>query len=161
MNHIRNDHPKSYNYKFEFTIIALMLSGFSLLTTDLPLHIIVRNFIYFFVSSIDKMEQFFISTFITPLHHMEFSDLVGMLLIIISFILIIRQIRQRLFTIASEAHTCPACHTRLHRIHRYRWQHLLSKVLYLSSGFYHCDTCDYSSLYFYRKSPHLNQGLDG
>lgn len=158
MNRIQHKQSKPYSYKIELVIAGLMMSGVALLTTDVPFHVMILKLIQFIGSSIEVIKQSCISIFIRPLVQMEFSDLIGLMLITSSFGLLLRQIRQRIISRSFESHNCPVCHNRLHRIHRHRWQLILSKALYLSSGYYQCESCQHSSLYFYEKSPHLNRG---
>jgi len=158
MNRIQHKQSKPYHYRIDLAITGFMISGVALLATDIPFHVIILKLIQFIDNSIDVLKQSILSIFITPLVQMEFSDLIGLLLIASSFGLLLRQIRQRIISNSFDSHTCPVCHNHLHRIHRNRWQLILSKALYLSSGYYHCETCNHSSLYFYEKSPHLNRG---
>ncbi len=72
--------------------------------------------------------------------------------------LFVGQLRKRMISSSSEANECPACSHKLHRIHRRPWQRSLSKLLLLGSGYFHCDTCGFSSLHFYHKSTHLKHG---
>ena len=146
------------HYHTELTIMGLLLSGVVLLFTDIPFHIIVQGLIQFIGDALIALKQNFVSTLIEPLVQMEFSDLVGILLITTSLGLTISQLRNRIISTSYESHTCPSCNTKLHRIHRNRWQLWVSKALYLSSGCYHCETCDQSTLHFYQKTPHLHGG---
>ncbi|NQT63506.1 MAG: hypothetical protein HQ556_11150 [Candidatus Marinimicrobia bacterium] len=145
-------------YRSELTITSLLLGGVALLYTDIPFHIMVQTFIQGVGDATAAVKQFFVSIFIEPFVQMEFSDFLGILMIVISLGLMIVQIRKRMISSSYESHSCPLCDSKLHRIHRNRWQLWLSKTLYLSSGYYHCDTCDHSSLRFYQKTPHLHRG---
>ena len=154
----KNNPRGQQHYHTELTITGLLLSGVALLFTDIPFNIIVQKPIHLIGDAVVAVKQTFISMLFDPLVQMEFSDLIGILLITISLGLMIVQIRNRIISTSYESHTCPLCHTKLHRIHRNRWQLWVSKALYLSSGFYHCETCDHSTLRFYQKTPHLHRG---
>ncbi|MBC8375854.1 MAG: hypothetical protein H8E26_07390 [FCB group bacterium] len=149
---------EQHNYRSELTITALLLSGVGLLYTDIPFHIMVQTFIQRLGDATVSVKQFLVSIFIEPFVQLEFSDIVGILMIVISLGLMIVQIRKRMISSSYESHSCPLCDSKLHRVHRSRWQLWLSKALYLSSGYFHCDTCDHSSLRFYQKTPHLHRG---
>ena len=157
MKDLRNS-KEHHNYRNELTITGLLLGGMALLYTDIPFHIMIQTFIQHIGSATAAVKQFFVSIFIEPFVQMEFSDFVGILMITISFGLMIVQIRKKMISTSYESHTCPLCDSKLHRIHRNRWQLWLCKALYLSSGYFHCETCDHSSLRFYQKTPHLRQG---
>lgn len=157
MNNKKNPQGQQ-RYHTELTITGLLLSGVALLFTDTPFHIVVQKLIQLISNAWVAVRQLIFSTFFEPLVQMEFSDLVGILLITISLALMITKIRNGIISTSYESNTCPSCDSKLHRIHRSKWQLLLSKSLYLSSGYYRCETCDHSKLRFYQKTQHLHQG---
>ncbi len=146
------------NFRNELIITGLLLGGISLLYTDIPFHIMIQSIIHRLGEATVAAKEFLVSILIEPFVQLEFSDLVGILMISIAIGLIILQIRKKMITSSYESHTCPFCETKLHRIHRSKWQLWLSKALYLSSGYFHCETCSHSSLRFYQKAPHLHEG---
>ncbi|MBC8377523.1 MAG: hypothetical protein H8E26_15910 [FCB group bacterium] len=152
--HSRGQH----SYGSEFVITSLLLGGIALIVSDIPFHIMIQNFIQILGNTIVAVKQFFMANIIQPYVQMELSDLVGALLITVSSGLLVVQIRKRIICTAYESSVCPVCDSKLHRIHRSRWQLGLSKVLFLSSGFYRCEKCQHSSLHFYPKTTHFDQG---
>jgi len=158
LNHNLKNQSKSNDHRNELVVTGLTIWGVALLVTDLPFHVIIQMLIQFLGDTFDMLIQACISIFVTPFIQGEFSDIIGMILIALSIALTIGQLRRRMISHSNESNTCPGCNHKLHRIHRKSWQLLLSKTLYLSSGYFHCATCDHSSLRFYQKIPHLNRG---
>ena len=158
MDQTSRKQTEQIGYHTELIVSGLLMVGVILLISDVPFHIIIQNSIQLISDTIVGIKSFFISIFVSPLRDMEFSDLAGMILIAISFGLMIGQLRKRMISTSFESHSCPECNETLHRIHRSKGQLMISKILYLSSGYYRCETCDHSSLRFYPKTPHLHHG---
>jgi len=146
---------KYNSYGTDLLISGLMILGVFLFRTEIPFQMIIFSATQLVGKAFSDTKEFLGSIFIDPLLRMEISDIIGLFLIVYASGLFIGQLRKRMISSSSEANECPACSHKLHRIHRNRWQRLLSNSLYLSSGFFQCETCGYSSLHFYHKSTHL------
>lgn len=155
----KNSHVSVWgSYRTELTITTLLLGGVALMVTDQPIHLLVHKFIQLLRDSYTTLKGVAVSIFIEPFVHLEVSDIIGVMLITIALGKTLVHIRRKMITNSYEARTCPICHSKLHRIHRNKWQLWLSRAFYLSSGYYHCSACDHSSLRFFQKTPHLHQG---
>ena len=77
----------------------------------------------------------------------EISDLVGIILIIISLLLIFRRIRIRIIQRFNKLSDCPQCGQDLKRKSRTTNQKILSWILYIKMMHYSCSKCDYHGLH--------------
>lgn len=146
------------NYRTELTITTLLLCGIALMTTDQPIHVLIQKSVKLVQDSYLTCKQLGYAIFVEPFVHLQVSDVLGLIFIATAMGLTIMHIRKSMISTAYASHSCPLCNSKLHRIHRSKWQLWLSRALYLSSGYYHCSACDHSSLRFYQKTPHLHRG---
>ena len=144
-------------YRTEIVISALLALGVFLIRTEIPLQVIILNSIHYAGQVFNDARHFLTVGFVDPLKQMQVSDIFGLVLIMYSSGLFIGQVRKRMISSSFEPNECPACNHKLRRIHRSRWQRFLSKSLYLSSGYFQCETCGHTSLHFFNKSTHLKR----
>ncbi len=158
MRHKKNSQPRPSSIYLETIILSLLISGIYLLITDVPLQVILQNLIGSIGRNYYALKQAIVSSIQAMVYGMEFSNLMGILLMIISLILMLSRIRDRVISRSPSSHYCPSCSHRLHRIHRSRSQRIMSKLLHLSSGYYRCDSCGQSSIHFSKRPLHLSKG---
>ncbi len=154
MNSNSYHYPKQANYRIEIIIAILTFLGVCFIQNSLD----IRTVFQIVLGAIGNVAQFIRQSFetiiINPIVEMDGSDMVGVLLLATAFSLAVRRVRQYLTSSASGACACPSCGEKLHRIHRTRGQHLISKILCLDSACLHCEKCDYNSLLFSNKVAH-------
>ncbi len=158
MRHTRKINHGISDLRLETLIVGLLISGFSLLYTDTPIQVLIHKFIKAIGSNYNLIKHTIVSSLQSIIYNMEFSDLVGTILIVISLSLMLNRVRNRIIAHSPDSNLCPSCNHKLYRIHRSRGQRMVSKLLYLSSGNYHCIECGESSLHFYKRSIPLSQG---
>ena len=105
--------------------------------------IIFNNIINFIIEIISSI-LLFVTNIISRI---EISDLVGIILIIISIFLIIRRIRIRIIQRFNKLSDCPKCGKDLLRKRRTTNQKILSWIFYIKMMHYSCSKCDYHGLH--------------
>ena len=78
----------------------------------------------------------------------EISDLVGIILIVISIFLVLRRIRIRIIQRFNKLSDCPECGEDLNRKRRTTNQRILSWILYMKMTNYSCSKCNYHGIHF-------------
>ena len=124
-----------------------MGSGFFLLFEEMQIKsellFILNNILIFIIEIISsslRIVRNIISIF-------EISDLVGIILIIISVFLILRRIRIRIIQRFNKLGDCPKCGKDLLRKRRTTNQKILSWIFYIKMMHYSCSKCDYHGLH--------------
>ena len=133
-------------YKYEITVLFLFASGIFLLLEKMnikrELFNILKKVIFFIMDII----IYILSIVVKIIRNIEISDLIGMILIMMAFIMVITRIRTRIIQRFSQLSECPKCGEDLNRAHRTRKQKLLGWLLYVKVMHFSCKKCDYHGL---------------
>jgi len=148
----QNSIPRDY-YQTEIVIVLLTALGIYLIRSDINISDTLRLFVLGIGSSMKAINQFIDHTFKT-MWNTEVSDIVGILTIVIASMMTVYRVRKYLVRNVYEEATCQDCGGRLHRIHRTRFQHILTKCLFLDSSSFLCEKCEHSSFQFLAKTVH-------
>jgi hypothetical protein len=146
-------HPGYKVHGSELLIVILLICGISLLVSEIALQQLLQEFGEITSDAIHSIETTFNALVIEPISQLETSDSVGLLLLTISFGLILRQVRSYMVVTFFDSTTCPECGHKLHRYHRTRLQHMITRFMLLDSVLLKCSGCSHTSFRFFRRAP--------
>ena len=142
----RNKQLDFKKYKTEYTIIILFLSGIFLLKVHLEIKSILKiTFLSSFRIIQDDIFKI-IYYFKTLIFNMEISDIIGIILIIIAFIMFMSRIKQHLINKHLYLYECKDCGSSIKRIHSKIIHKILSFVFSLKVKHYQCSKCNFSGI---------------
>ena len=133
-------------YNYEITVLLLFLSGLFLLLEKMNIKKELFNILKKVILFIKDIIIYILSIVVKIIRSIEISDLIGMILIAMAFIMVIKRIRSRFIQKFSQLSECPKCGEDLNRAHRTTKQKLLGWLLYVKAMHFSCKKCDYHGL---------------
>jgi len=142
----RNKQLSFIKYKTEYTIIFLLLSGTFLLKEDLEIKSILKEKLLSLYTSVQDVIIKLIYYFRTLIYNVEFSDIIGLILILIAFIMFMSRIKNHLINNNMFLYECMDCGSSIKRIHSELHHKILSFVFRLKVKHYQCTKCNFSGI---------------
>lgn len=138
-------HEKSIFREFsvEIFIGIMFLFGVFLLFERMEIKSYVFNGIVGLFKTVTTSFSNAISSVLGLTEVFETSDIVGVALIVIAFLLLTVRVRQKTIIRYHDLDSCPECEEDLIHIHRNPLQRLASKIFFLKIRRYKCKSCDF------------------
>tara|TARA_B100001175_G_scaffold287472_1_gene269942 strand:- start:61 stop:531 length:471 start_codon:yes stop_codon:yes gene_type:complete len=134
------------DFNFEIKVILLLALGIFLLVEELEIKHFLFKLIKLIIFNIGKVIQWLLDKSAVFIMRFEFSDIVGISILLYVLYLIINRLRERLFNRFPNINKCSKCNGKIHRI-RKKWQHkVLSYVYFITVKHYRCTECNYQEI---------------
>ena len=134
------------DFNFEIKVILLLALGIFLLIEELEIKNSFFELIKLIIFNISKVIQWILNKSAFFITRFEFSDIVGISILLYVFYLIANRSRERLFNRFPNLNNCSKCNGKIHRI-RKKWNHkVLSYVYFITVKHYQCTECNYQEI---------------
>ena len=134
------------DFNFEIKVILLLALGIFLLVEELEIKHFLFELIKLIIFNIGKVIQWLLNKSAFFIMRFEFSDIVGISILLYVFYLIANRSRERLFNRFPNINNCSKCNGKIHRI-RKKWKHkVLSYVYFITVKHYQCTECNYQEI---------------
>ena len=134
------------NFNFEIKVISLLALGIFLIVEKLEIKHFLFELIKLIIFNIGKIIQWLLNKSAFFIMRFEFSDIVGISILLYVLYLIINRLRERLFNRFPNINNCSKCNGKIHRI-RKKWKHkVLSYVYFITVKHYQCTECNYQEI---------------
>ena len=140
-----NTHIESFykKYDFEILVLGLLTLGFFLLWEKWKIKTIFWNFVTYVANFVVVIIRNFAVKFGVVISKVETSDIIGIALIFIAFLLIMNRARMRIIRSHPSLISCPKCKGDLHRSHRKTKHKILAMFLLCVIRRYKCRKCSF------------------
>ena len=142
-NHIESFYKK---YDFEILVLGLLTLGFFLLWEKWKIKTIFWNFVTYIANSIVVIIRNLAVKFGNVISKVETSDIIGIALILVAFLLILNRARMRIIRSHPNLISCPKCKGDLHRSHRKTKHKILAVFLLCVIKNYKCRKCSFDGI---------------
>ncbi|MBH10951.1 MAG: hypothetical protein CMG74_11500 [Candidatus Marinimicrobia bacterium] len=133
-------------YDYEILIILLLALGIFLLVEDLEIKQYLFLGLRWFLFSIGDIIKAISKNILLLKNVFEFSDLVGISLILYALYLVAKRWREREIKRYSNIKGCPDCGGKLQRIQRTRKQKIVSLIYSAKIKHYSCNNCTFTGI---------------
>ena len=139
------------NFNFEIKIVSLLTLGIFLLVEELEIKQFLLELVKLIIFNTGKVIQWILKKSAFFIEGFEFSDVVGISILLYVFYLIANRSRQKLFNRFPNINNCSKCNGKIHRI-RKKWKHkVLSYVYFITVKHYRCTDCNYQEIKLVKK----------
>ncbi len=130
------------DFNFEIKVVSLLALGIFLLVEELEIKHYLLKLIKLIIFNSGKVIQYVLNKSVFFIRGFEFSDVVGISILLYVFYLIANRSRERLFNRFPNINNCSKCNGKIHRI-RKKWKHkVLSYVYFITVKHYRCTDCN-------------------
>ena len=143
-----NTHIESFykKYNFEILVLGLLTLGFFLLWEKWKIKTIFWNFVTSIANFIVVTIRNIAVKFGNVISKVETSDIIGIALILVAFLLILNRTRMRIIRSHPNLISCPKCKGGLHRSHRKTKHKILAVFLLCVIKRYKCRKCSFDGV---------------
>ncbi|MCF6237519.1 MAG: hypothetical protein L3J79_01680 [Candidatus Marinimicrobia bacterium] len=142
----RHERSLLREFSLEIFIGILFLFGAFLLYEDMEIKSAVFQGLISFRQGVSSIFSGLVKSFVDTVDAFESSDIVGTILILMSFVLLAHRARQKALIRYGELAVCPECGDDLTQVHRNTLQKLTGRIFRLKIRRYNCKSCDYDGL---------------
>ena len=132
-------------YKFEFLILFLIFFGLFLLLEDFELKKFIRESFIYIISTFKHLIFYFYRSTLEFFLKIEFSDIIGLVLLFIAFFLVLIRWRNELINKYPSFEFCLVCKGKSQRIRRKLYIKIFGFFFRLKIRKYQCKDCNLKS----------------